>query len=121
MPRDSAYRLKTAPMELDPKGTLLPVLLTRTTQTSTRSSFSKTLLNQRLSLNYKATVTFHVHALQLVTMFLFNTAGMGHVVQVVSGTARLLMGRAQLIERSLHIDGVVCSAGKWVCLKKDAA
>jgi hypothetical protein len=38
---------------------------------------------------------------------------MGHAVQVVSGTARSLMGRAQLIERSVHIDGVVWGAGKW--------
>jgi len=36
---------------------------------------------------------------------------MGHAVQVVSGTARSLMGRAQLIERSVHIDGVVWGAG----------
>jgi len=107
MPRDSAYRLTTTPMELNPEWTLLPVLLTQTTQTSTRSSFSKTLLDQRLSLNYKATATISYPRVTTCN----DVAGMGHVVQVVSGTARSLMGRAQLIERSVHIDGVVWSAG----------
>lgn len=70
--------------------------------------------------------TLHVHALQLCndvdsSLTLSNrAAGMGHVVQVVSGTARSLMGRAQLIERSVHVDGVVWGAGKWVCLNKEA-
>lgn len=42
-----------------------------------------------------------------------HAAEMGHDTQVISGTARSMMGRAQVIERIVHNGDIVWGAGKW--------
>jgi hypothetical protein len=102
MLRDSAYPRATPRSEQ------------RLPATSTRLSFSKIHSTQTLLPNCKVN-PFHRtnNDHQYVRSLSSCSAEMGHDAQIISGTARSMMGRAQVIERIVHNGDRVWGAGKW--------